>query len=79
MDILFEYSYKDEADYQDKMARFKAGIDGFIEKYNNKHFVKLIPEKNEDAKSVKIEPIHLIEYSSDVIDEVMGLYKEIFG
>ncbi len=79
MDIKFEYSYKDEADYENKMAQFKTGIDGLIEKYNNKHFVKLLPEKNEDAKTVKIESIHLIEYSSDVIDEVMGLFRKIFG
>jgi hypothetical protein len=39
----------------------------------------LIPEKDEATKTVKIEPSHLIEYSSDIIDEVMGSFKKVFG
>ncbi len=78
MDIVFEYHYKDESDYLSKSALFKGEIDKLIKKYNNEHFIKLIPEKDESAKTVKIEPSHLIEYSSDIIDEVMGAFKNIF-
>ena len=79
MKIVFEYHYKDEVDYLNKSTLFKNGLDKLIEKYDNKHFIKLIPEKDEGTKTVKIEPSHLIEYSSDIIDEVMGLFSKVFG
>ena len=78
MDIVYEYHYKDESDYFSKSALFEWEIEKLIKKYDNEHFIKLIPVKNEETKTVKIEPIHLIEYSSDIIDEVMGLFTSVF-
>jgi hypothetical protein len=79
VDYAFEYPYKDQNDFLNKSILFKKGLDGLNEKYDNNSFANLIPEQDEDAQKVKIDPAHLIEHSSDVVDEIMDLFKKVYG
>lgn len=79
MNNVFEYPYKDQNDFLNKNMLFKKRLDELNEKYDNNSFTNLIPEQDEDAKIVKIDPTNLIEHSSDVVDEIMDLFKQVYA